>query len=180
MSEPEQACERALVREAIDGALARLTYRQREIIRLRYGLAGPELTYEEIGRVFRVTRERVRQIVNRAMRMLCHGSISRVLVGALDSVDAFASDYREWPKDALPEDDGCYEFMRAEREYTARGQHMIPWGQIADCAWMSEMKYPQREITRRTGLGLAKITYRLAIADEQRGNSTKPHYRRDV
>ena len=53
--------------------LKTLTYREREIIRLRYGLAdGYSYTLEEVGRIFKVTRERVRQIEAKAVRKLQH------------------------------------------------------------------------------------------------------------
>ena len=57
-----------------------LTYREREIIRLRYGLAdGYTYTLEEVGRIFKVTRERVRQIEAKAVAKLQHPVRSRYL-----------------------------------------------------------------------------------------------------
>ena len=51
--------------------LKTLTYREREIIKLRYGLGdGYSYTLEEVGRIFKVTRERVRQIEVRAFEKL--------------------------------------------------------------------------------------------------------------
>jgi len=51
--------------------LMSLTYREREIIKLRYGLGdGYTCTLEEVGRIFKVTRERVRQIESKGMRKL--------------------------------------------------------------------------------------------------------------
>ena len=48
-----------------------LNYREREILRLRYGLAdGYSYTLEEVGKIFSVTRERVRQIESKAVRKL--------------------------------------------------------------------------------------------------------------
>ena len=62
-----------LLRKAdrIDDVLKTLTYREREILKLRYGV-GDGLTYtlEEIGRIFQVTRERIRQIESKALRKL--------------------------------------------------------------------------------------------------------------
>ena len=53
--------------------LKTLTYREREIVRLRYGLAdGYCYTLEEVGRIFKVTRERVRQIEAKAVAKLQH------------------------------------------------------------------------------------------------------------
>jgi RNA polymerase primary sigma factor len=62
-----------------------LNYREREIIRLRYGLAdGYTYTLEEVGKIFSVTRERVRQIEAKAVRKLQHPVRSRKLMGFLD------------------------------------------------------------------------------------------------
>jgi len=59
------------LRDRIDAALANLSYREREIIRLRYGLGdGYSYSLEEIGFIFKVTRERIRQIEARAFRRL--------------------------------------------------------------------------------------------------------------
>ena len=60
--------------------LKTLTFREREIIRLRYGLAdGYCYTLEEVGRIFKVTRERVRQIEAKAVAKLQHPVRSRYL-----------------------------------------------------------------------------------------------------
>ncbi len=57
-----------LLRDKIELLLKSLTFREREIIRLRYGLAdGYSYTLEEVGRIFKVTRERVRQIEAKAV-----------------------------------------------------------------------------------------------------------------
>ena len=62
--------------------LKTLTYREREIIRLRYGLGdGYTYTLEEVGRIFKVTRERVRQIEAKAVRKLQNPVRSQTLEG---------------------------------------------------------------------------------------------------
>jgi RNA polymerase primary sigma factor len=74
-----------LLKTRIADVLAALNYREREIIRLRYGLAdGYTYTLEEVGRIFSVTRERVRQIEAKAVRKLQHPVRSRKLSGFLD------------------------------------------------------------------------------------------------
>jgi RNA polymerase primary sigma factor len=74
-----------LLKSRIADALAGLNYREREIIRLRYGLAdGYTYTLEEVGRIFSVTRERVRQIEAKAVRKLQHPVRARKLSGFLD------------------------------------------------------------------------------------------------
>ncbi len=61
------------LRERIEDALHTLSYREREIIRLRFGLAdGYSYTLEEVGKIFSVTRERVRQIEAKAVKKLQH------------------------------------------------------------------------------------------------------------
>ena len=65
-----------------------LNYREREILRLRYGLVdGYTYTLEEVGDIFCVTRERVRQIEAKAVRKLQHPARSRDLVGFMDGID---------------------------------------------------------------------------------------------
>jgi RNA polymerase primary sigma factor len=69
----------------LNDVMSELTYREREIIRLRYGLAdGYSYTLEEVGKIFCVTRERVRQIESKAVRKLQQPFRSRALVGFLD------------------------------------------------------------------------------------------------
>jgi RNA polymerase primary sigma factor len=65
---PVQNASHGLLRDKIDTMLKSLTFREREIIRLRYGLVdGYSYTLEEVGRIFKVTRERVRQIEAKAV-----------------------------------------------------------------------------------------------------------------
>ena len=73
------------LKQRIAEVLGGLDYREREIIRLRYGLAdGYAYTLEEVGKIFSVTRERVRQIESKAVRKLQHPIRSRKLSGFLD------------------------------------------------------------------------------------------------
>jgi RNA polymerase primary sigma factor len=80
VASPTQSTTHGLLRDRIDSLLKTLTYREREIIRLRYGLTdGYTYTLEEVGRIFRVTRERVRQIEAKAVKKLQHPVRSRQL-----------------------------------------------------------------------------------------------------
>ena len=63
----------------VDRALATLTERERDIIKLFFGIACQEMTLEEIGEKFGLTRERVRQIKEKAIRRLRHTSRSKLL-----------------------------------------------------------------------------------------------------
>jgi len=73
------------LKERIEAAMEHLNYREREILKLRYGLAdGYSYTLEEVGRIFSVTRERVRQIESKAVRKLQQPYRSQSLVGFLD------------------------------------------------------------------------------------------------
>ncbi len=84
---PDKAAANEMLREKIEGLLKTLTYREREIIRLRYGLGdGYTYTLEEVGRIFKVTRERVRQIEAKAVRKLQHPVRSQQLEGFLERV----------------------------------------------------------------------------------------------
>jgi RNA polymerase primary sigma factor len=71
-----------MLKSRVDEALQHLNYREREIIRLRYGLVdGYSYTLEEVGKIFSVTRERVRQIEAKAVRKLQHPVRCRILEG---------------------------------------------------------------------------------------------------
>ncbi len=81
---PVHTANHVILRQKIDGLLKTLTWREREIIRLRYGLQdGYTYTLEEVGRIFKVTRERVRQIEAKAVRKLQHPVRSKHLEGFL-------------------------------------------------------------------------------------------------
>ena len=78
------ASQEALKREVLN-ALKSLGYREREIIKLRYGLGdGYSYTLEEVGHIFRVTRERIRQIEAKALKKLQQPMRSQRLVGYID------------------------------------------------------------------------------------------------
>jgi RNA polymerase primary sigma factor len=84
---PVMAATQEMLKDKIDGVLKTLTYREREIIKLRYGLGdGYTYTLEEVGRIFKVTRERVRQIEAKAVRKLQHPVRSKQLKGFLDNL----------------------------------------------------------------------------------------------
>jgi RNA polymerase primary sigma factor len=84
---PLQAAGNEMLKERIDDVLSTLTFREREIIKLRYGIGdGYTYTLEEVGRIFRVTRERVRQIEAKAVRKLRHPVRARQLASFLDGV----------------------------------------------------------------------------------------------
>ncbi|QDT62940.1 RNA polymerase sigma factor RpoD [Calycomorphotria hydatis] len=86
---PVNAATQEMLKDKIDSVLKTLTYREREIIKLRYGLGdGYTYTLEEVGRIFKVTRERVRQIEAKAVRKLQHPVRSRQLKGFLDGLTA--------------------------------------------------------------------------------------------
>ena len=70
---PSESASSELLRQRINDVLKTLTYREREILKLRYGIGdGYTYTLEEVGRIFKVTRERVRQVENKAIRKLQH------------------------------------------------------------------------------------------------------------
>jgi RNA polymerase primary sigma factor len=86
---PVQAAGQEMLRERINEVLNTLTFREREIIKLRYGIGdGYTYTLEEVGRIFRVTRERVRQIEAKAVRKLRHPVRARQLCSFLDGPNA--------------------------------------------------------------------------------------------
>jgi RNA polymerase primary sigma factor len=82
---PIQSATQEMLKDRIEHVLKTLTYREREIIKLRYGIGdGYTYTLEEVGRIFKVTRERVRQVEAKAIRKLQHPVRSRKLEGFLD------------------------------------------------------------------------------------------------
>ncbi|MHC5039313.1 MAG: RNA polymerase sigma factor RpoD [Planctomycetota bacterium] len=82
---PVNAATHEMLKDKIERVLQTLTFREREIIKLRYGIGdGYTYTLEEVGRIFKVTRERVRQIEAKAVRKLQHPVRSRRLLGFLE------------------------------------------------------------------------------------------------
>ncbi|NNF43222.1 MAG: RNA polymerase sigma factor RpoD [Phycisphaerales bacterium] len=70
---PSETATSDMLRQRINDVLKTLTYREREILKLRYGIGdGYTYTLEEVGRIFKVTRERVRQVESKAIRKLQH------------------------------------------------------------------------------------------------------------
>jgi RNA polymerase primary sigma factor len=85
---PHESASSELLRQRINDVLRTLTYREREILKLRYGIGdGYTYTLEEVGRIFKVTRERVRQVENKAIRKLQHPVRRQRLQSFLDSDD---------------------------------------------------------------------------------------------
>jgi len=82
---PVASATQEMLKERIDQVLKTLSYREREIIKLRYGIGdGYTYTLEEVGRIFKVTRERVRQVEAKAIRKLQHPVRARKLEGFLE------------------------------------------------------------------------------------------------
>jgi RNA polymerase primary sigma factor len=77
---PADAATRMLLNEAVKRALGELTEREQEVVRLRFGLDdGRVRTLEEVGQIFGVTRERIRQIEMKTLAKLRHPMVSRPL-----------------------------------------------------------------------------------------------------
>ncbi len=77
---PANATAYSMLREQMDDVLSTLTEREKKVLRLRFGIGdGYPRTLEEVGAVFKVTRERVRQIEAKALRKLRHPTRSRKL-----------------------------------------------------------------------------------------------------
>ena len=82
---PVASATQEMLKDRIDSVLKTLSYREREIIKLRYGIGdGYTYTLEEVGKIFKVTRERVRQVEAKAIRKLQHPVRARKLEGFLD------------------------------------------------------------------------------------------------
>ncbi len=84
-SRPDANTEEQLMRQDLNRMLSQLTPRERDIMHLRYGLEdGRQRTLEEVGRLFNITRERVRQIEHKAFRKLRQPAWSSKLSGYLE------------------------------------------------------------------------------------------------
>jgi RNA polymerase primary sigma factor len=85
---PSDVTSYSLLREKLGDVLTTLTERERKILEMRFGLAdGYERTLEEIGKMYNVTRERIRQIEAKALRKLRHPTRVRHLQGFLEGVE---------------------------------------------------------------------------------------------
>jgi RNA polymerase primary sigma factor len=85
---PSEVTSYSLLREKLSDVLTTLTERERKILEMRFGLLdGYERTLEEIGKMYNVTRERIRQIEAKALRKLRHPTRVRHLQGFLDSAE---------------------------------------------------------------------------------------------
>jgi RNA polymerase primary sigma factor len=84
---PIEAAGQEMLRDKIEHVLKSLTFREREIIKLRYGLGdGYSYTLEETGRIFKVTRERIRQIESKALKKLQQETRTKHLAGFLSGL----------------------------------------------------------------------------------------------
>ncbi|MDD6444859.1 MAG: RNA polymerase sigma factor RpoD [Lachnospiraceae bacterium] len=82
---PAEAATFTLLREQLEDVLSTLTEREQKVLKLRFGLEdGRARTLEEVGKEFKVTRERIRQIEAKALRKLRHPSRSRKLKDYLE------------------------------------------------------------------------------------------------
>jgi len=83
---PERLAERSLLKRQVDEVLRTLTTREERVIRLRFGIDdGYHRTLEEVGNIFNVTRERIRQIEDKALKKLRHPSRAAILQQFLDN-----------------------------------------------------------------------------------------------
>ncbi|HWQ92803.1 MAG TPA: sigma-70 family RNA polymerase sigma factor, partial [Clostridia bacterium] len=80
-------------RERLADVLTLLSARERKILEMRFGLVdGCGHTLEEIGNLYRLTRERIRQIEARALRKLRHPTRARHLQGFLETAEVVSAD----------------------------------------------------------------------------------------
>ncbi len=84
--EPAIIANEEQLKDKVAEILKSLTYRERESIRLRYGIGdGYQYTLEEVGKLFKITRECIKQIESKGMNKLRHPTVARKLEGFLDT-----------------------------------------------------------------------------------------------
>ncbi|MGZ6725248.1 MAG: sigma-70 family RNA polymerase sigma factor [Solirubrobacteraceae bacterium] len=84
---PYERAAETLTNEALQDALEKLSYRERRVLELRYGLGGERpRTLDEVGRTFNVTRERIRQLESQSLKKLQH---LREALKLIDTPDHF-------------------------------------------------------------------------------------------
>jgi RNA polymerase primary sigma factor len=89
---PSEMTSYSLLKDKLGDVLASLTDRERKVLELRFGLGdGYSQTLEEVGRQFKVTRERIRQIEAKALRKMRHPTRIRQLVGFLETEEPASS-----------------------------------------------------------------------------------------
>jgi RNA polymerase primary sigma factor len=136
---PARSASNVILRDRIDGLLKTLTYREREIIRLRYGLGdGYTYTLEEVGRIFKVTRERVRQIEAKAVRKLQNPVRSKKLEGFVDLELLKQMAERAQARTSAPEAPAVAE--KPVAEVTGENQSTAP--SLFDESWESVVAEP--------------------------------------
>ncbi len=87
---PYERAVETLTREALRDALETLSYRERRVLELRYGIGDEHpRTLDEVGRTFNVTRERIRQIENQALKKLQNIREAQQLRDAVESAPGF-------------------------------------------------------------------------------------------
>jgi RNA polymerase sigma factor (sigma-70 family) len=86
--DPSEAIEYREMQQGIDDVLDSLTPREAEVLRLRFGIDGKEHTMEEVGQVYGVSRERVRQLEAKALRKLRHPARADILLEKTRNKDA--------------------------------------------------------------------------------------------
>jgi RNA polymerase primary sigma factor len=88
---PYERAVESLAKEALRDALENLSYRERRVLELRYGLGGEHpRTLEQVGRTFNVTRERIRQIENQSLKKLQHLREAQKLRDEVEIASGFA------------------------------------------------------------------------------------------
>lgn len=93
----EETVEQKLLRESLESVLSTLTPREAQILRLRFGFDdGIERTLEDVGKMFNVTRERIRQIENKALRKLRHPTRTKHIR------DFYGADVKKTPSEPQP------------------------------------------------------------------------------
>jgi DNA-binding CsgD family transcriptional regulator len=130
VEDPSDGIGASLRKEKLDLVLASLTERERRILEMRFGLNdGDGRTLEEIGKIYNVTRERIRQIEAKGLRKLRHPTRLRHLQGFLESEQPAATTEVETPRNLPPP----YRLVAKLPESSARGGPHVPYSLPFSC-----------------------------------------------
>ena len=135
----EEVVDQTLLRESLEKVLSMLTPREEKILRLRFGLDdGIERTLEDVGKIFDVTRERIRQIENKALKKLRHSSRAKYIRDFYGDKAKKKSSSKNKPKPT-------------QQDVTPKQQHRESFDFFADTEFDTQIQEVLNHLTEKEG-----------------------------